>query len=167
MKIEEYLRGLLNLMLFDNYGVEVEEDEHYITLRVSLPEEESGVLIGYHGDTLASIRRLLHTVFVNEIGQRHIILHINDYRNRREEKIKQLVDRGVRHVRQTGRPYKLYRLDSAERFFAHNLIASEPRYAGYETYSQDTPDGRVFFIAEKSEEMEGEDDTYDGDDDQM
>ena len=166
MKIEEYLRGLLNLMLFDNYGIEMEEDEHYVTLIVSLPEAESGVLIGYHGDTLASIRRLLHTVFINEIGGRHVILHINDYRNRREEKIRQLVDRGIRHIRQTGRPFKLFRLDSAERFFTHNLIASDPRYADFVTYSRDTDEGRVLYIAPSTDEEDGQDD-YDGDDDQV
>ena len=164
MTIEEYLRGLLALMLFDNCGVECEEDERYITVRISLPEEESGILIGRHGETLSSLRKLLHCVFAGEIGEKRIVLHINDYRNQREEKIRQLIERGVGRIQQTGRPYRLYRLNAAERFFAHNLIASEQMYQGYQSHSEDDEDGgRVLIIEEKPDAAWA--DSYDGADD--
>jgi len=153
MKIEEYLRGLLDLMLFDNYGIEYEEDDRYITLKISLPEDESGILIGRHGETLTSLRKLLHTVFVGDIGDKRIVLHINDYRNQREEKIRMLIDRGVDRIRRTGQPYRLYRLNAAERFFAHNAIASEAAYQEFHSYSVDDDDGeRVLIIDYRDDE---------------
>lgn len=165
MNIEEYLRGLLDLMLFDNYGVEYDDDGHYITIKISLPEEESGILIGRHGDTLSSLRKLLHTVFVDEVGDKRIVLHINDYHNQREEKIRQLVERGIARIRRTGQPYKLYRLNAAERFFAHNLIASQEQFHGYKSYSVDEDDDRVLIIEEQGEsEWDG---GYAGDDNQV
>ena len=152
MTVEEYLSQLLDLMLFDNYEVNVEEDEEYISVRITLPEEDSGILIGHHGETLSSLRRLLHSVFIDQVGEKRVLLNINDYRDQREEKIRELIDRGIKRIGRSRRSYHLYRLNSAERFFAHNLIASEQQYQNYVSYSIDDEDGqRVLVIERKSD----------------
>ncbi|MBQ6450100.1 KH domain-containing protein [bacterium] len=151
MTIEEYLRGLLDRMLFDNYGVEYDDDGHYIRVQISLPDAESGILIGRHGETLGHIRKLLHTIFAHEIGEKRLILYVNDYHNAREDNIRRLLLRAVRHIERSGRAYRLYGLNAAERFFAHNLIATEAKFSGYTSHSEDSNKDRVLIIERKSE----------------
>ncbi|MBQ6436148.1 KH domain-containing protein [bacterium] len=152
MTIQEYLEKLLKLLLFDAYSLEIAEDDQYISIDISLPESDSGILIGHHGETLTALRRILHSTFVDYIGEKRILLNVNDYRDEREQKIRELIDRGINHIGNSHRSYHLYRLNSAERFFAHNLIASEPDYQSYTSYSIDDEDGqRVLVIEHRSE----------------
>ncbi len=152
MNIEEYLRGLIDRMSFDNYGVEYEDNGHTITMKISLPEDESGILIGRHGETLACIRRLIRHVFVNELDGKRVVLNINDYHDQSEERIRSLVERGIDRISRTGQPFRLYRLNAGERFFVHNLVANEQIFQSYRTYSINDSDGqRVLVIDEKPE----------------
>jgi spoIIIJ-associated protein len=152
MSIQEYLRDLLDLLLLDNYEIEASEDERNLWLHISLREEDSGILIGYHGETLAAIQRLLRTVFADQVEAKRIVININDYRDQREDKIRELVERGVAKIRGSGRKYYLYRLNSAERYFAHSLINSDEYSQDYTSYSiDDAEDGsRVLVIEKKS-----------------
>ena len=55
MKVQEYLRDLLDLLLLENYEIELQEDENSVQLLVNVSEEDSGILIGRHGETLTAI----------------------------------------------------------------------------------------------------------------
>jgi spoIIIJ-associated protein len=150
MTIQEYLRDLLDLLLLENYEIEVSEQKDKLLLRIVLAEEDSGILIGYHGETLSAIQRLLRTVFAEKLGHQHIMININDYCDQREDKIRELIERGIAKISGRGEKYRLYRLNSAERFFAHNLISSDEKFAGYTSYSINDEDGeRVLIIEEK------------------
>jgi spoIIIJ-associated protein len=117
-------------------------------LHISLPEEDSGILIGYHGETLAAIQRLLRTIFAPDINDKRLLININDYRDQREEKIRELVDRGINKIAHTGSKYYLYRLNSAERYFAHNLISTDEQYQNYQSYSIDDEEGQRVLVLE-------------------
>ena len=148
MNIQEYLQQLLDLLLFDNYEIELAQDNQTVSIKIILPEEDSGILIGRHGETLTALRRLIRTVFLEEIQDRRIVINVNDYRDQREEKIRALIEKGIARIQATGDVYRLYRLNPAERFFVHNLVSSEPAYQGFTSYSLDDEDGqRVLVIA--------------------
>jgi spoIIIJ-associated protein len=150
MTVQEYLQQLLDLLLFENYQIEVHEDDDQLLLTILLSETDSGILIGRHGETLMALQRLIRTVFAEQFATKRLIVNVNDYRDQREEKIKLMIDRAIDKIRLTGRAYHLYRLNSSERFFAHHLIDNHPDYAGYTTYSIDDPDsGRVLVIEVK------------------
>ncbi len=149
MKIEQYLEKLLNLLLLENYEIEKEETDQALTLNISLAEEDSGILIGYHGETISSLQRLLHTTYNDELGEKRLVVNINDYRDSREEKIKAMIDKGVQKIYQYGGNYHLYRLNSAERFFAHNFINDSAEYSEFTSHSEDDPEGRVLIIEKK------------------
>ena len=42
MKVQEYLRDLLDLLLLENYEIELQEDENSVQLLVNVSEEDSG-----------------------------------------------------------------------------------------------------------------------------
>lgn len=146
VKIEQYLEKLLDLLLMDNYEIVVEDNPEVLTLKISLSEEDSGILIGHHGDTITALQRLLHTTYNDELGEKRLVVNINDYRDTREEKIRAMIDKGVNKIRQYGGNYHLYRLNSAERFFAHNHISETPELSDFTSHSEDEIDGRVLII---------------------
>lgn len=149
IKIEKYLEKILDLLLMENYEILIEDSPSVLILKIALSEEDSGILIGYHGETITSLQRLLRTVYSQELGEKRLMVNINDYRDSREEKIQAMVERGVKKIEQYGGDYKLYRLSSPERFFAHNLINSEERFKHLTSFSRDSSEGRVLIIQQK------------------
>lgn len=148
MKVQEYLRDLLDLLLLENYEIELQEDENSVQLLVNVSEEDSGILIGRHGETLTAIQKLIRSVFAKDYANKRLAVNINDYRLKREEKIRSLLERGVAAIKETGQKYYLYRLTGAERFFIHNLIASDNQYQGYKSYSIDDENGSRVLVIE-------------------
>jgi spoIIIJ-associated protein len=151
MPIQEYLQHLLDLLLFENYQIEVNEDEEQLLLTILLSETDSGILIGRHGETLVALQRIIRTVFAEQFAAKRLIVNVNDYRDQREEKIRIMIDRAIDKIRLSGRRHHLYRLNSSERFFAHHLINTHPDYVDYTSYSIDDPEsGRVLVIETKT-----------------
>lgn len=146
MKIEQYLEKLLDLLLMKNYEIISEDSTESLTIRISLAEEDSGILIGHHGETITALQRILRTIYNDELGEKRLIVNINDYRDAREDKIRAMIEKGITKIHQYGGNYHLYRLNSAERFFAHNLISELPEYADFTSHSEDDEDGRVLII---------------------
>lgn len=110
--------------------VEVEENEEEILVNLSLPEEESGLFIGYHGETLDSIQRIIRLAFQTETGDRRVRLNINQYREQRQEKLNEMAENIARKVLQTGEAYTIgYFLPSHERFLVHSMISEHPEFA--------------------------------------
>lgn len=70
MKVQEYLRDLLDLLLLENYEIELQEDENSVQLLVNVSEEDSGILIGRHGETLAAIQKLIRSVFAKDYANK-------------------------------------------------------------------------------------------------
>ncbi|MBQ6437900.1 KH domain-containing protein [bacterium] len=149
MDIENYLRQLLNLLGFDNFSMETATDETQLQLHIELPENESGILIGRHGETITALRRIVRTACADALTDRRLTITVNDYRDQREDKIQSLIERGVRKIERTGEPFYLYRLNATERFFAHNLISTDPDLQSYTSHSVDDELGQRVLVIEK------------------
>lgn len=149
MNIQEYLRDLLDLLLLENYEIDYLEQEGKVSLHINVSEEDSGILIGRHGETLAAIQRVIRTVFAKQLGERRLTININDYRDQRDQKIRALLERGLQTIGSSDKKYYLYRLNSAERFFVHNLIANDEAYLSYHSYSVDDEDGSRVLVIER------------------
>lgn len=90
MTIREYVDQLLEYMQISPEGVEVDESEDYITVRLQVTESDAGKMIGKHGETLSSMGHLITLSFrdslKNEAGEvRRVVVDINAYKERREE----------------------------------------------------------------------------------
>ena len=147
MDIQEYLSRLIELLGFSDFELETNDDEQNLSIKIVIDDKQSGILIGRHGETLGALRRLVRSTFTDRLVDKHLILTVNDYHDQREDKVKALVERGVRKVQRTHQPFYLYRLNAAERFFAHNLLSSTAEYSRFHSYSIDDEDGeRVLVI---------------------
>ncbi len=139
MKIKEFLTQLCEHCGIDVSAVEItvdESGEEFITVQLSLGKEESGLLIGYHGETLESIQRVLRLIFQKTPEDKRIILNINEYREQREEKLTEQALAAANQVLETGEEYVFSpQLASNERFVIHSYISENPDFAELESIS--------------------------------
>ena len=151
-EIINWLEKLLDSMLIDEAQVTAAEDEQgKILVDIQVDDESSGMLIGYRGESLVALQRLLRIIFGrNEEGEdRRMILNVNDYRASREEKLKQTAARAAERVLNQGGIYQIRGLSSAERFIVHEEISSNPEYQDLTSYSRDDGPNRVLVVTWK------------------
>lgn len=92
--------------------------------KVSIQTPETGLLIGYHGETLNSLQLLLGVIIYKKIKKWvHIIVDVGNYRKMREESIKEMVNRIVSEVQTSQKPVTLPYLSPLERRIVHMMLA--------------------------------------------
>ncbi|MCL4338394.1 KH domain-containing protein [Patescibacteria group bacterium] len=102
-----------------------EEANHF---KVVIQTNETGLLIGRHGETLNSLQLILGVVLYKKMGKWiRVILDVGDYRKVREESIKEMVGRIVAEVESIGQPVTLPYLTPLERRIVHIMLADNPK----------------------------------------
>jgi spoIIIJ-associated protein len=105
-------------------------------------DDDMGLLIGRHGQTLESLQELTRAAVGQRTAQRaRIVVDVEDYkrrqRDRLESKARDLADR----VKQTGREVELEPMNPFERKVVHDVVAAIP---GVSSASRgEDPDRRV------------------------
>lgn len=127
--------------------VNVEEDEQYVNVTIELPEEDSGRFIGFHGETLESIQRIVRLVFQEAYGEKKVIVNINHYRQDRAERLKEITQSVVADVLATGESYTFQSfLPAHERFVIHTTLSELPEGNQLESVSEGTGKNRRLTI---------------------
>lgn len=129
-----------------------EEDTERIKVTVNLSEEDSGLFIGYHGETLDSLQRIVRLVFLRTFPDKKIELNINEYREEREEKLREMVENIGQRVLDSGRPYTFNSfLPAHERFIIHSTLSENSELSGLESISDGQGRNRRLTIQLKNE----------------
>lgn len=96
-------------------------------LHVKIETQEPAVLIGYHGRSLESIQILLGQMVYETLGEWvRLVVTVGDYRERREEQLKDLAFSAAQKVISTGDPESFSDLTPAERRTIHLVLADHP-----------------------------------------
>ncbi|RJQ53205.1 MAG: KH domain-containing protein [Actinobacteria bacterium] len=97
-------------------------------------EDDLGILIGRHGQTLEAVQVLLGAV-VNRMShaRRRVILDVEEYRRRRTEELEGLAERVARKAVSRGEPVVLRPMTPFERKVVHMALHDNP---DVETYSE-------------------------------
>jgi spoIIIJ-associated protein len=146
MQLNDFLAKLLDSLLLEGYDLNIIDEDDKITLELKVSSEDSGILIGRGGEVLLSLQRLLRVIFAKELAEKKLILNINDYREARDQKVRDQAVHGAERVLQSGRRYVMHGLNSVERFLTHQTISESPDFAELTSYSEDSPEGRVLII---------------------
>ena len=102
--------------------------------QVKVETEESGLLIGFHGETLSSFQLILGLIAYKKLGEWvRVVVEVGDYRARREEQLRQMAESYAAQVLTTGQPIALPPLPPIERRIIH--LALQER-ADVETVSE-------------------------------
>lgn len=93
---------------------------------VQLETEETGALIGYHGENLASIQLVLTLMVYRQLGEWvRILANVGDYRERRQESLERMALSAAQKVRFSGEAQSLPPMSSAERRMIHLALADD------------------------------------------
>lgn len=144
MAIVEFTNQLLSHMGVDRATVELQNKDDAIFIVISLPEEESGMLIGRGGQTLDALQRVSRLLFQKDL-EKPIVVTVNDYVERRREYLTDLALRSAEVVESTG-VQKVFRFPSYERRIIHMALAE---HAGVESVSVGEGDERILTIRKK------------------
>lgn len=162
MKVEEYLSKLIeHLSIEGEIEIKVEEGEDRVRIEIEVDEADTALLIGSKGETLDAIELLTKLSFKDEYADKRIVLDINNYKLRQEERLREKTLDIAHQVLETGRPYEFRYLNSYERHLVHETIANNNDLAGLNTHSEDRDLGRVLIVEFKKENNEDEESTND------
>lgn len=115
-----------------DFSVEVSRGDEEIVAAVTVPQEESGILIGYHGETQAALQYLTGQI-VNKGQEKwdRIIVNINGYRDQREAQLKQMANNAADRALSSGDEIEMPFLTPAERRIIHLELGGRPDVSSY------------------------------------
>lgn len=108
--------------------IKVEADEEGVIFVSLENSEEEGILIGYHGETLSSLQLVLNLLVSQKRGEWVcLVVNVGDYRQRREESLREMALRIAQRVEETEEEMTLPYLSAAERRIIHLFLKDHPR----------------------------------------
>lgn len=125
-KIQTVVEELLSkLEVVGTVGVDVDETGAY---RVHIETEETGLLIGYHGQTLESFQIILG-IIVSKVtgGWQKVYVNVGDYREKREEALMHMAQRAAERAIVMHRPVEITHLSASERRVIHLTLSGDEK----------------------------------------
>lgn len=124
--VKEIAKELLTLM-GSKAKAKVSEDKETESIVVDIETtDETGLLIGSRGDTLNSLQTIIGMIFRKRYGDwQRILVNISDWRERQEERLKELADQSASRAKETNEPQTLYNLSSSERRIVHLTLSED------------------------------------------
>jgi len=124
------------------------EDKENEAVRVDIEtEDEAGLLIGRHGETIEAIQAILGMMLKKKTGDWvRVVVDVGGWRERQEEKIKDLAVQAAKRAKETGEEQSLYNLSPAQRRIIHLVFADDPEI---ETESAGEGEERYLIIRSK------------------
>ena len=127
----DLLRGLaeelFSLMSLSDAKIDVEydkENEAYV-VNVDAPDE-TGLLIGKKGETLASLQVVFGVLLKQKVGEwNRVVVNVGDYREKEEEYLRNLAQSTAQRAKETGEPQSLYNLKSWQRRIVHMALSED------------------------------------------
>lgn len=97
-------------------------------LNLKLSESDTGILIGYHGDTISALQLVINLLIYKQEGQwAKLVVNIGDYRQKRAESLKKMALDSAQRVKFSGQPMALFNLNPFERRLIHEFLAQDPQ----------------------------------------
>ncbi len=127
--IKETLEKLLEVLGISFSGVKVtkEAEKAYY---VEIESESSSLLIGWHGETIASLQHILKCLLF-EAGLEskiQVVLDVDGYKKRQEESVLKLAERKAEQAIETGKEVKLPPMNPYFRRKIHLHLAESPKF---------------------------------------
>lgn len=143
----EITKKLLGLLGAPTEDIKVDYSEGEMMVHIRVAEEESGVLIGYHGETLGAFQYLL-----GQLANRgrdnwtRVMVNINGYRDQRETQLKQMATNAADRAIASGDEIEMPYLTPSERRIIHLELSNRKDIS---TFSEGEGRNRRLIIAPK------------------
>jgi len=97
--------------------IKIDDTTYEINLKT---EDETGLLIGFRGENINAIQTVLGIMLKNATGEWYrLIVNVGDYRQKQEEKLKDLADQSADRAVETKEPQPIYNLNATQRRVVH------------------------------------------------
>ncbi len=121
--VQDTTEELLKLLEIQG-GFEVKETEEAI--EINLNTEDSGIVIGYHGDTLESLQLVLSLCIARKLGEfKRVSIEVGEYKKKREEWLKNLAAETKDRALSENKEIYLSDLKSWERRVVHIILQND------------------------------------------
>ena len=121
--VQDTTEELLKLLEIQG-DFEVKETEEAI--EINLNTEDSGIVIGYHGDTLESLQLILSLCIARKLGEfKRVSIEVGEYKKKREEWLKNLAAETKDRVLSENKEVYLADLKSWERRVVHMILQND------------------------------------------
>ena|SRR5579859_7370005 len=108
------------------------------SVAIEITTEDTGMLIGYHGETLEALQLILSLCISKQLGSYlRISVEIGEYKKNRTDYLKQLVEQTKERVLSQKQAITLPSLKAWERREVHMLLQNDP-----DVVSESTGEGR-------------------------
>jgi spoIIIJ-associated protein len=134
-KIEQLIRMLFDKLTIDGeFSLAPSQD----MLSIVLHTEDTGIVIGYHGEVLEALQLILGLMIAKSLGRFvRINVEVGDYKKSREEYLRTLAQRMKERVLQEGKEQAISSLRPWERRIVHLFFQNDP-----EVLSESRGEGR-------------------------
>lgn len=124
--IKKTAEELLQLLEIKKPKISLEEDEDGV-FHLTVETEESGVLIGFHGENLYALQLILSLITYKKLGEwRRIVVDVGDWRAKREEQLKRMALGAAQRVKFSHESVAMPYLNAAERRIIHLTLSNNP-----------------------------------------
>jgi spoIIIJ-associated protein len=129
---QQIIESLINTFAFSDCQVKYVESDTEYQINISLPQEESGVLIGFRGEKIDALQYIC-TIILNHdaISYKPVNLDINDYRLKRQQQIIDLADSAAKKATESGREILLPPMPANERRLVHMHLSQSSSVSTY------------------------------------
>jgi len=110
---------------------------------IDLAGEDSGLLIGRRGQTLQALQFLVNLIVRKQFEGVRVVLDVENYRQRRENQLRDMAEKVAERVAQTNRSITLEPMPPADRRIIHTSLTDNP---GVSTESTGEGEGRKVTI---------------------
>ena len=87
-------------------------------------EDETGLLIGFRGENINSIQTVLGMILKGQTGEWYrLLVNVGDYREKQEEKLKELATQSADRAIETKEPQPIYNLNASQRRIVHMFLS--------------------------------------------
>ena len=145
--IKEYLGKLLKDM---DIEATMETKIRNRQIQIKMFSDRNQILIGKNGRTLQALQVILKQVVQNQVGMApHIILNVEDYKEKQQMHLERMVKRVAREVADTKVDVTLDSMNSYERRIVHNILTN---YKNIYTISEGEEPNRCVIVKYKGKE---------------
>lgn len=144
-RLDKILKELFKITGDDGIEYKIEKGKNQINLTIT--GDKVSNLIGYKGKTIESFQSLLNAMLQRENEESaKVFVEVNDYKKRKEEKLKNLANKMANNVIRFRKPIRLEPMSAYERLIIHTELAKRD---DVETESQGEEPRRRVVIKKK------------------
>lgn len=147
-KIKDFINKTISFFELKDSQISFDEKDKKLIVNINIEDEKVGYLIGYKGETLFALQKVINYIFYEELEGKKVFLNINDYLKKREEKIKNMATLAASKVLETKKTYFFDNLNSYDRLLIHQTISQDKDLSEkVKTYSEGEGKERVLILS--------------------